>query len=169
MTPSERVAAIRERLDAATEGEWRIEKERESGEFGSQGPEYVVGVSAYGPMHERYGCMPIFRFDDDYGNDQGADATFIAHAHADIPWLLSELATAQATIERLQGALEAIIAHDEPTHEPGLEHWDWGNFDDSYEYGRSSMARALADAARAALQAEATGEGAKHGSAQIHN
>ena len=162
MTPSERVAAIRERLDAATEGEWRIEKERESGEFGSQGPEYVVGVSAYGPMHERYGCMPIFRFDDDYGNDQGADATFIAHAHADIPWLLSELATAQATIERLQGALGDAVEHMQ---------WMTGGINLGVRVEKETLVliRAGIDKARAALQAEATGEGEKHGSAQIHN
>lgn len=47
-----------------------------------------------------------------------------------------KLAKALAFIEKMAQGVD-------PEHSDGLEHWDWGNFDDSYEYGYDSGQQAL--------------------------
>ena len=76
--------------------------------------------------------------------------------------LTGQLATAQATIERLQGALGDAVEHMQ---------WMTGGINLGVRVEKETLVliRAGIDKARAALQAEATGEGEKHGSAQIHN
>ena len=68
----------------------------------------------------------------------------------------------QATIERLRVALGDAVEHMQ---------WMTGGINLGVRVEKETLVliRAGIDKARAALQAEATGEGEKHGSAQIHN
>lgn len=69
MTPAERIAAIRERAERATEGPW---------EGVLEAPEICV---LHPGSRKHIGCY----FNED------EDVDFIAHARADVPWLLDQV------------------------------------------------------------------------------
>ena len=74
---SDRLAEIRARLDARTPGEWVIEH----GEY----------ISAVGPHKFPHVIACVERYTET-GCDHRKDAVFIAHAPADIAWLLDRVA-----------------------------------------------------------------------------
>ena len=91
--------AIRARCEAATPGPWNygeaVEWRRGAGPFEDRGAEIIsfsdVEVVVGGLQDEQGGAVGVLR---------NADAAFIAHARADVPALLNEVAR-----------LNAIIAH----------------------------------------------------------
>ena len=89
MTP-ERLEAIRQRVEKATQGPWNFE-----------GNKWQDGYVIYSPIkrgfHNNGG--EVAEVDDSY---EPSDAEFIANARQDIPDLLAE-------VERLRYALESIV------------------------------------------------------------
>lgn len=85
MTDDERLAEIRERLEAATPGEWRQ---------GNDQSQYV-----YRPQDD-HGKYVLRTFTDNL-----ADAKFLAHSRSDTPWLLDKVAEQAKEIERLRTAI----------------------------------------------------------------
>lgn len=104
----ERLREIWERAEKATPGAWKLDIEAEYGEFGS-----VLCYYPYGGVSEVEGkVVEVFRFRDDYGNDQGADGEFIAHAREDIPFLLAEvtrLMERESKAEAMAAGLDALM------------------------------------------------------------
>ena len=101
----EELQAIRDRCDAATPGEWKIriiEPEFEN----NAAQDDIVSIVA--PMWEIADITTYERFVESSWNPAVdiADATFIAHARADIPALLAE-------VDRLRAALAEIASNGE--------------------------------------------------------
>lgn len=95
MTDADRVAEIRARHDAATPGPWVAHTGRyDDLHFGDCGP--AAGVRMSG--RERGFFVPGF---------PPADAEFIAHAPADIGWLLAEVARRGERITELLAEIKA--------------------------------------------------------------
>lgn len=63
-----------------------------------------------------------------------------------------ECATANRLIEVLRNALVKIEAHAPKNYEPNQEHWEWGNFDDSYGYGLETGYHRMGEIASTALK-----------------
>lgn len=112
LTPAERIAAIKERLAASSAGPWRACGEERGGcqcclVFGKNA---IVAKSTYNEG------------DEEEQPGRREDASFIAHAKQDIPWLLDLVETAPETesaealrwardeIERLRAVQEAAKA-----------------------------------------------------------
>jgi len=90
--------AIRARVDAATEGPWRIADPLpglQSGESGS--PRYDIEPDG---IATQLSGLVEWRIP--------ADADFIAHARTDVPALLDALATAQAELAASQAVIAAV-------------------------------------------------------------
>lgn len=86
---AERIAEIEARTLAATPGPWTEEKPAGGPVFG-----FAPGmiVAATGPKQAIYANPPG-------GSYPANDRRFIAHARADVPWLLAQLRSAQAELE----------------------------------------------------------------------
>lgn len=71
------------------------------------------------------------------------------------------LAALEAAIEKnaaLREALEAIDKQRPKDFEAGYEYWDWGNYDDVYQYGKDAARFECAEIARAALKRQEGGQ-----------
>lgn len=110
MTADERLAAIRAREQAATEGPWVRwhDQERIPGWDGF----IVIGDGAA----EGEECNPTAKV---YTED---DAAFIGHAREDVPWLLDQLTEARACLARVDAALDTLEGYGGPdTHDAYLQ------------------------------------------------
>lgn len=106
-----RMAEIAARANAATEGQWVAFNKNNV---------VAIGVDS----DEPHACDKIVHWHgfDACGvpiQDQRRNVKFIAHARADIPWLLEQLRAAQAEIatdhareEKITQALEAVVAEE---------------------------------------------------------
>ena len=93
-----RVEAAAARAEAATPEPWWVRTEKETGELGSVLSTWIDAVEA------RVG--DIVRWEDDYGNPHmPADATFMAAARSDVPWLCDELRNAWVVADELEAML----------------------------------------------------------------
>ncbi len=95
MTPSERIAAIRAREQAATLGPWTA-KRMNMDDDGETAWEYEcepgdeqLYAKVTAPSHQ------IANTGDDEGSTMAPLAEFIANARADIPWLVARLGQAE--------------------------------------------------------------------------
>lgn len=95
--------AIKARCEAATPGPWIAETETDGDQH--EWWSYVVGVRAEVPEQWQW----VFKFDDDYGTDQTADATFIAHARTDVPALVAEVERWKERAEVAKAAFQVQI------------------------------------------------------------
>ncbi|MFS0832015.1 hypothetical protein ABC337_15295 [Arthrobacter sp. 1P04PC] len=111
MTP-EQLDAIQARVDAATEGPWRVEHDNaDDYEAGINYGDYPYAL--HGPKNASLTTEQLERpFLQDYKNRVSemsemtdADAEFIAHARTDVPALLALVRSQQAQIERVEAAI----------------------------------------------------------------
>jgi hypothetical protein len=86
MTDPERIAEIRARVEKATKGPWVC------------GDERLPVMTAMGVLPHRHVALLESVREPDFG----ANAAFIAHARADIPFLLSALESSQARVREWQ-------------------------------------------------------------------
>jgi len=88
----DRLAEIRARLDAATPGPWSTY--RESGDWGSCHTDGTTTITVYSDR------------DGGYVSDQ----QFIAHAPADIAWLLTELSIRESDVKEIYDLRDQVNA-----------------------------------------------------------
>ena len=94
----------RERAQKATAGPWKVETDTDGdGEPFGHWWTYVRGVE----QATDRGRI-IFRYDDDYGTDQAADAGFIAAARSDVPKLASAVLDLAEEVQRLQANVHSL-------------------------------------------------------------
>ena len=87
---SDRLDEIRQRAEAATQGPWVAHGN--TVEQVKTGRHQVVGTELTGPKYPKY--MTYERL-----TTKNEDATFIAHAREDIPYLLAEVGRLRAALE----------------------------------------------------------------------
>jgi hypothetical protein len=104
MTPAERLAAIRERMEKATKGRWYVKygcdlcaqippAERQPWQQAG----YVLLAQIGSPSNPSSVTDPH----EAVKAERDANAEFLAHARADIPWLLAQLAEREGLIREL--------------------------------------------------------------------
>jgi hypothetical protein len=100
-TPDQqRIAEIRQREQAATKGPWYVRRCQWAGE------DEACAVQATPPAPKDWSYTGIFydaSYDECHHVVNRDDADFIAHARADIPWLLARLATLEQALAAQQG------------------------------------------------------------------
>jgi len=109
-TPDRRIEAIAERLAKATPGEW----ERQATHIYAPGPTGANVCSIGEPRASKYvGYTPLELGSED-GEEAWANADFIAHAPADIAWLLSEVTRLESSLTQARELMEeaADAVHD---------------------------------------------------------
>jgi hypothetical protein len=103
-TPDQqRIAEIRQREQAATKGPWYVRRCQWAGE------DEACAVQATPPAPTDWSYVGIFydaSYDECHHVVNRDDADFIAHARADIPWLLARLATLEQALQELTAACE---------------------------------------------------------------
>lgn len=94
MTHAERLAEIKEREQAATAGPWVVE------DWGYPESELMSivapPITCNPPRHEMFSGLGNPIIQDEKGECVTADMAFIAHARADIPYLLSRVEELEA-------------------------------------------------------------------------
>lgn len=99
MTADE-VAAIRARADAAMPGPWTMCRRNPDSTAMFKRPFHAVGQAS--------GAFRGVAFAFQSLEDEGANATFIAHARADVPALCDALEAAQAHLDAAQRLLREL-------------------------------------------------------------
>ena len=132
-TTNDRLAEIRARLDAATDGPWH----KDDGEFG------CVTIGNYGWTTPHGVNGPEYDVDSPQGH---ADAELIAHAPADLAHLLS-------LVDQLQGQLDEFATLQDRIPDDGNGDWGLG-WDHGYN---AALAEVRAMAARPPAQEHASG------------
>ena len=103
-----RVAEIRGRCDAATEGPWIVE---------SRSDGLAVGTPKTWYPQETYALVyssgtpddPMSGWTAEAINREVLNADFIAHARTDVPWLLARLEESNSQRDRYKAAVEAVL------------------------------------------------------------
>ena len=139
MTDEQREREIRERVERATPGPWRLgwpvcvctlEHAHDGTSCDYRITEWFDGhVDGYSPVYvdAPFGAPPVEIADNEKGGLRTPDADFIAHAREDVPWLLARLDEARRERDggcMMTDAERCLRDWAEGRSGPGTTHWE---------------------------------------------
>lgn len=115
---TDRLAAIRARLEAATPAPWEP-RQMSNDDADDPNGYWWVWRGENGPYYN--GVAQCLIDDGDVTQQEGSDADFIAHSRGDVPYLLDLVASLTAERDALGKALAWLVGKDWPDHDGDTE------------------------------------------------